>query len=476
MFPYENKDRFREALKILIIEDDLLQSETLKSFIKLHLKKEKLQNIITIVDTKQTAEKILSKNNFDMAFFDLNLAEDDYEGVDLLKRYRHKVAYPAVLTTVQDESIMRMCANAGCKDYLDKSDFGSDEIASIFSRFITITCFEADQKYILSNYVTQDEYTKKELLKIPSIRNNNNVVFINGPTGTGKQIVAETIHSLITQKSGVFVDENCATFVKGLEESHLFGHKKGAFTGATSDQKGVFELADDGTLFLDEIGKLPLDAQAKLLKVIVQRKYKSVGCDKEKTFNGIIITASCENLDEMCLNGQFREDLYERIKGTVINLKSIRERKDDIEPLIHHFIKIHGGSRKILITDEALEILEKHSWPGNAREIELEVCRWHSQSIVELNKDHLLHLQEKPIDSGYEFFNNRFIEFTDKEDNNSKDLLNIIFDEVFRHSFHKNLGNVRNTSNDMGISHRRYYELKNRLGLETNNERQRNAH
>lgn len=197
-------------------------------------------------------------------------------------------------------------------------------------------------------------------------------VLILGESGTGKELIARTIHQLSERKNGPFIPVNCAAIPLELLESELFGHEKGAFTGAYTTRQGRFEVASGGTLFLDEIGDMPLSMQAKLLRVLQERVFERVGGNKSIHADVRIIAATHKDLQNCIQMGTFREDLYYRLNIFPIRLPALRERKEDIPLLIEHFIekyRVEMG-QGIEVAKDALEFLENYAWPGNIRELE----------------------------------------------------------------------------------------------------------
>jgi two-component system response regulator AtoC len=197
-------------------------------------------------------------------------------------------------------------------------------------------------------------------------------VLLQGESGTGKDLVARTIHSLSDRSQSIFLDINCSAFPESLLESELFGHERGAFTGARGQKKGLFELADGGTIYLDEIGDMPLTLQGKLLKAIESKRFRRVGGTAEISVDIRIIAATNRDLKTEVEQGRFRNDLFYRLKVIPIYLPALRERREDIPKLAHHFIeKFNQEFKKSVrgISDEALALLEQYSWPGNVREL-----------------------------------------------------------------------------------------------------------
>jgi transcriptional regulator with GAF, ATPase, and Fis domain len=203
-------------------------------------------------------------------------------------------------------------------------------------------------------------------------------VLIEGETGTGKELIASSVHYRSKRKDKLFVAQNCAAFPENLLESELFGHKRGAFTGATDEKKGLFEIADGGTLFLDELGEMPLALQAKLLRALQEGEIRPIGSTQAKQVNVRIVAATNRNLEAEVKAGRFREDLYYRLKVFPIRVPPLRERRDDIAPLAIFFLARYTremGKAVLGFAQETLEILSAYDFPGNVRELENEVQR-----------------------------------------------------------------------------------------------------
>jgi PAS domain S-box-containing protein len=221
--------------------------------------------------------------------------------------------------------------------------------------------------------ITSNEKFKKILRKVEQVASTNAIVLILGETGTGKELIARAIHNISLRRERPLVKVNCAALPANLVESELFGHEKGAFTGALAKKVGRFELADNGTIFLDEIGDLPFELQAKLLRVLQEGEFERLGSSVVKKVDVRIIAATNRNLAEAITEGDFREDLYYRLNVFPIKLLPLRERKDDIPLLLKHFVQKQG--RKIgkivdRIPSKMIDLLSDYSWPGNVRELE----------------------------------------------------------------------------------------------------------
>jgi formate hydrogenlyase transcriptional activator len=198
-------------------------------------------------------------------------------------------------------------------------------------------------------------------------------VLILGETGTGKELIAQAIHNLSTRRRQPFVKINCAAIPAGLLESELFGHERGAFTGAISRRAGRFEMAEGGTLFLDEIGDLPLELQPKLLRVLQEHEFERVGGTQTTRTNVRVVTATSRDLPRMVAAREFRADLYYRLNVFPLRVPALRERPADIPLLVRHFVQVYTermGKRVPTVPPDAMEVLLRHSWPGNVRELQ----------------------------------------------------------------------------------------------------------
>lgn len=249
---------------------------------------------------------------------------------------------------------------------------------------------------IFERLIGQSQQICKIRSMIKQVAYSDSTVLILGQSGTGKDVIASCIHYLSNRKNNSLVPINCGAIPSELMESELFGHEKGAFTGALTRRAGRFEIADGGTLFLDEIGDMPLPMQVKLLRVIQERKIDRVGGNASIKVDVRLIAATNKNLEELIQQGRFREDLFYRLNVFPINVPSLNERKDDIPVLIdYHIEKIHERLKhKVIFTDNAKEVLCDYAWPGNIRELENFLER-----MVILHRDQVL--DEKDIDPAY---------------------------------------------------------------------------
>ncbi|WP_297839638.1 sigma-54 dependent transcriptional regulator [Pseudomonas sp.] len=232
---------------------------------------------------------------------------------------------------------------------------------------------ELDQHQQIDSLIGESPAFRRVLQAVDSVRDSNATILLTGESGTGKEMVARAIHKHGNRAGKPFVAVNCAAIPEGLLESEMFGHSKGAFTGATSDRVGRFMQADRGTLFLDEVGDMPLALQAKILRALQERVIEPVGDSRERKVDVRVIAATNKNLLEAVANKEFREDLYYRLNVFPIPLPPLRERSEDIAPLARHFAHVLGataGKRITGFSADALQAMANYPWPGNIRELQ----------------------------------------------------------------------------------------------------------
>jgi two-component system response regulator HydG len=232
---------------------------------------------------------------------------------------------------------------------------------------------EIDERFNFGEMVGADASMNAVFERVKKAAPIDSVVLVLGESGTGKELVARAIHQSGPRRHGPFVKVNCGALPKDLVEGELFGHEKGAFTGAVKDKRGRFELADGGTIFLDEVSDLPLDAQVKLLRVLQEKEFERLGGEKTLQVDVRVIAATNRELKEMVAEGLFREDLYYRLEVIPITLPPLRKRKSDVPNLVEHFLRKKSaelGMKPKTITETALTMLKAYHWPGNVRELE----------------------------------------------------------------------------------------------------------
>lgn len=376
MLENENKSTLT-PIRILIAEDE--------NSLRTILKKMFLQKgfeVDTALDGAQAISK-LEKENFNIILADINMPSKS--GFDILSFVRNqKLNCPVVLITAQDT--MKNAVEAmkqGAFDYLTKP-FELDELEVVIDKAlenqrlseevvklrqeIKSPAFDTQAKII-----GQSKAIKEIYKMIGKVAASDVPVLITGESGTGKELIAKSIHHASNRARMPFIAVNCAAIPKDLLESELFGYRKGAFTGADESRPGYFEAAHKGTLFLDEIGDMPIALQSKLLRALQEKEIQRLGSTESKNIDVRIISATNQDLSQMVAEKKFREDLYFRLNVVPIRVPPLRERKDDIEILIHHFIEKFQKEFSLptkSISDDAIEYLNNYSWPGNVRELE----------------------------------------------------------------------------------------------------------
>jgi DNA-binding NtrC family response regulator len=318
----------------------------------------------------------------------LDLMMPEVDGVAVLKELkRRQPTIPVIiLTAVNEVSKAVEVTKLGAYDYLVKP-IDHERLKTTLGRALSHGDLEAEvarlkselgDRYHLRNIVGSSAAMRRVYDQIDKVLSSDITIFISGESGTGKELVAKAIHYGSLRSDGPFVDVNCAAIPEGLQESELFGHEKGAFTGALATHPGKFEQAAGGTIFLDEVGEMSPSAQARLLRVLQERCLQRVGGTKTIDLDVRVISASNRDLEQMVGEGSFRRDLFYRLVVFPFDLPSLRDRREDIPLLVEHFIaKYARDAGKLIrsVSSAALEALMAHDWPGNVRELENVVHR-----------------------------------------------------------------------------------------------------
>jgi Nif-specific regulatory protein len=253
---------------------------------------------------------------------------------------------------------------------------------------------ELKGRYGLPNIIGSSDKMQEVFEAVHRVANSKATVLLYGESGTGKELIAKAIHYMSPRSKRLFVKFNCASIPEGLLESELFGHEKGAFTGAITARKGRFEIANEGTILLDEIGDLPVNLQPKILRVLQEKEFERVGGERTIKVNVRLIAATGRNLEELVSKGRFREDLYYRLNVVPIFMPALRERKEDIPILIEHFLERFNDENKknVSISPDALRVLVDYNWPGNVRELENTIER-----LVVMSGSNVIRPSDMPI-------------------------------------------------------------------------------
>lgn len=335
------------------------------------------------VETASSGEEAIRKvlpNTLDVVLTDLNLGS--VSGMDVLDHVRATDPDTAVvmITAFGSEKVAVEAMKKGAEDYVPKP-FDNEEMRVVLRRVMENALLKREHRRLLEHVqgtyaddqiIGRSPAMQKVFAMIEKVADTDVNVLVRGESGTGKELVANALHYRSPRRGRALIKMNCAALSKELVESELFGHEKGAFTGAVGRREGKFEAADGGTLFLDEVGDMPLETQAKLLRAVQEKEFERVGGNTPISVEVRLIAATNQNLEEMVSNGTFREDLYYRLKVVEIGIPALRERREDILLLIERFLKDAAGrmSREIKsLTGDALRVGLEYSWPGNVREL-----------------------------------------------------------------------------------------------------------
>ena len=363
--------------RVLIIDDDMDMCTLLSRF----LSRNGYDTDVAYSGPKGITR--FEEESFDAVLCDYRLGNMDGKEVLLAVKRIKPEAIVLIITGYSDIKTAIDVIKQGAYDYITKPLI-PDEVLSVLNKALEQPSPSPEERNGATAKVrVPGKYQKQEFLigEAPATRDlyqqieivapTNYSIILYGESGTGKEVIAKTIHKLSHRKDKPFVAMDCGTLSKELAGSELFGHVKGAFTGASSDKEGHFELANGGTLFLDEVGNLSVDIQAALLRVIQERKFKRVGGNKEMDVDVRIIVASNENLQEAYQRGKFREDLYHRFNEFSINLPPLRNRRQDVPPFAEFFLQKTNeelGKDVKGFEEEVIQMFMRYSWPGNLRE------------------------------------------------------------------------------------------------------------
>ncbi len=367
-------------IKTLIVDDDPAHLSMLQTLLQ-----DWGHETETAHDGAVAVEKI-KERPFDLVLMDVRMAEVD--GIEALQRIKaYNPAIPVLIITAYSSVSSAVSAlKAGAYDYLTKPlDF--DLLQHTMDKALDHKRLETENRALkqrlppdfdLSNIVGQSQAMQELLDLVVRAAPTEATVLITGPSGTGKELIAQAIHANSERARGPLVTVNCAALSETLLESELFGHEKGAFTGADKKREGKFMQANHGSVFLDEIGDMPMPMQAKLLRVIQQREIQRLGSDSVHQVDVRIIAATNKDLTQEVEAGRFREDLYHRLNVMELRVPGLKERQEDIPLLAEHFLhRLTARNRKTIhgFTPQAMDLLLKYDWPGNVRELENAVER-----------------------------------------------------------------------------------------------------
>jgi len=381
--------------RILVVEDNIGIRNVLEKTLKM-----KGYDVFS-VGTGENAVRLFTSDIFDLVITDLRLPKMD--GLEVLKKVK-KISSTTIVIIMTAYGTIENAIEAmksGAYDYILKP-FSLEEIEIKVEKALSQQRI-SNENIILKEeiksrfgWITGKSQKAQKVYKfIKKVSDRPTPVLILGESGTGKELVAREIHENSNRRNFPFVAVNCAALAEGVLESELFGHERGAFTGAHAQKKGRFEIADKGTLFLDEIGDLPLNTQVKLLRFLQEKSFERVGGTNTLKVDARIIAATNKDLKEAIKNKSFREDLFYRLNVITITLPPLRERREDIPELIDHFWSRYTKElhKDMAITPEVKDILYSYDWPGNIRELENAIER-----IIVLSEDKVVSIDDLPME------------------------------------------------------------------------------
>jgi DNA-binding NtrC family response regulator len=386
-----------DLFRILVVDDEPSQRELVGGFLRKHG--------FDVVEAGRGREAIA---RFQQEAFDLVLTDQrmpDLSGLEVLEAVRAASPEAAVVIVTAYGTIETAvgAVKAGAADYLTKP-LNLDDLLHRVHRVRERQRLVAENRELrealsgrhrVEGIIADSGQMQEVLSLVRRVAPSDATVLIRGESGTGKELIARALHYASPRAAGPLVKVNCAALAESLLETELFGHEKGAFTGAVASRKGRFELADGGSLFLDEIGDLPAQVQVKLLRVLQEREFERVGSSRPIKVDVRLLAATHRNLEALVREGRFREDLYYRINVVTIMLPPLRERREDLAPLIEHFLRAFAeknGKTVRGLTREARDALLRYDYPGNIRELENLIER-----AVVLTRDDVIGVEDLPL-------------------------------------------------------------------------------
>lgn len=451
----ENRDKKR----LLIIEDDLgLQKQLRWTFD---------QYAVSVASDRESALAMVRRHEPSVITMDLGLPPDQDGATEGLATLKQILALAPdikiiVLTGNQDHANALKAIEIGAYDFQQKP-FDPEMLKLVVQRAFYLHAIQQENKRLnltqssspIDGLITKDAELLKACRNIEKVAPSDVTVMLLGESGTGKEVLARALHNLSNRKDRRFVAINCAAIPETLLESELFGHEKGAFTGAAKQTPGKIELADGGTFFLDEVGDLPFQLQAKLLRFLQERVIERIGGREEIPVDVRIVCATHQNLNELMKQGQFREDLYYRLSEIVISIPPLRKRIGDAILLAHHFKNkfcAKEGKGTMNFSQEALAAIEKNQWAGNVREIENCIKR-----AVIMAEDSIITPQDLGLQAGN---NDNDMELLNLKTLREQEECKAVIKALARVD-----GNVAHAAKLLGVSRPTLYDLMNRCGL-----------
>ncbi len=383
---------------LLIVDDEKPSREGLRTALEDHYD-------VYVAEDAKSATELLATEKFDVLLSDLRLPGED--GFQLIRRAKTLTPSPIciLMTAYGSEDVAVEAMKQGADDYISKGRLQLDELEIRIARLLKSRVLEVENiqlhqqlnnRYGLRSILGQSPAIQSLLEIVQQVAPSRATALLQGESGTGKELVAHAIHHLSPRATKAFIAVHCAALSSNLLESELFGHEKGAFTGAFEKRLGRFELADGGTLFLDEIGEIDPSIQVKILRVIETREFERVGGNKPIPTDVRLIAATNRDLKKMVAEGKFREDLFFRLNVITLQMPPLRDLKEDIPILANHFLREYCEENKKNIrnfTPDIMQAFFKYSWPGNVRELRNVINR-----MVVMAREDRLSLRDAPLE------------------------------------------------------------------------------
>ena len=454
-------------LSILLIDDEKSILISLKSFLQ------RRGHIIHTANNGAKGIEIINNNVIDLVLTDYRMPEKN--GLEVLEETKKinpniDVVIITAFGNIDDAvGIMK----SGAYDYLTKP-IDLDELENMIKRISEKRLLKSEnkilkeqlqEKFKINSVISQSREMENVLNIVGRVANSKATVMIRGESGSGKEVIAKAIHFASSRKVKPFVAVNVASLSENLMESELFGHEKGAFTGAINQRKGRFEEANGGTLFIDEVGDIPLSMQVKLLRAVQFGEIQRLGSSNSIKVNVRILAATHRNLEEMIENKEFREDLYYRLNVVSVRLPSLRERRGDIPLLIEHFIKKFSALNEKEVSGinlDALDKLMKYNYPGNVRELENII----EHSVI-FSRDENIALEDLPLQ--VEASSDKLIIDPRNLDNEYDEKMKTFESEMIKEALKRTEGNQSAAARILNITERHLRSRLERLGMKKKN-------
>ncbi len=449
--------------QVLIVDDEPEHAEVMAEALR------RLGHVCTLVHDLDAAIDELRHGQFDLIVTDL-VMEGETDGMKVLEAARqYQTDAEAIMVTAHgDIPTAKEALRAGAYDFIEKP-LDLEHFRHLCNKAINAVALrhqnmslrrEVDEKFGLEGIVGTSPAIQRVLTMVRQVAPSDIPVLVTGESGTGKELIAQAIHRNSKRAKKHFKPLNCAGLSESILESELFGHVRGAFTGAERDREGVFEYADGGTLFLDEIGDMPMAMQAKLLRVLESGEIVRVGSNETRHVNVRLVSATNHDLEKLIAEGLFRQDLYYRIRGAHIHLPALSDRREDIAVLAKHYVdqfahRMNKGA--MTIDDDAMVVLMQYAWPGNVRQL-INVV----QNMVLEAEDNRIEVRHIPMEV-------RQSALGETESPNLGSLTGLSLDQIEKHAIRNALrlaaGNREQAAKMLGIGERTLYRKLKEYGL-----------